>query len=344
MSEQIASRKKSSVASQKFKSKFKKRSPDQTFKIGDLVLLREGLTKTKPRETFIVDTLPSEEQDFILIRKLTQSLRPKLYKALPEELILSPTPKTDERSLPRRHAAIKADSKIKHCVSRIYPAKKSIFKHGWNETDQIMETDDLMIPFHQPDPEHSTSLPDPQSRSPGSRSDASNSSMQDLTWDDAPCQYDLSETFDSDVNTPDPSPFPTSTSFPRTDCAPVLPFIRTRLFGSSDQALSRTPAFRLHRSDQAFLTTPQPSSLLPLPMPPTKKSRIPTPRSPSRIALQDVADFSNVLHLPDPPRRSSRISRLPPQAELDARRSLRSRGTEEEKKKYHPYVLCMRQM
>ena len=92
LKEQSEHRKKSSEASYKHKEKFKQSSPNQTFKIGDLVMLRDFKTKNTPRSTYLVDSFsenPSE--DYILIRKLGRCLRPRLYKAKPEELIHMPT-------------------------------------------------------------------------------------------------------------------------------------------------------------------------------------------------------------------------------------------------------------
>ena len=84
-------RKASSKSSQKHKEKFKKRTAAQSFSVGDLVMLRDSHSKTSPRDTYIVDEIPTEEDEmFILIRKLKNQIRPRLYKALPEELIHCP--------------------------------------------------------------------------------------------------------------------------------------------------------------------------------------------------------------------------------------------------------------
>ena len=140
------------------------------------------------------------------------------------------------------------------------------------------------------------------------RSASLSSTSSDLSWDNSPCQYDLSQSPPANVTAPNISPIPASTPFPNTERTPILPFTRTRLFASSHNPLSRTPAFRRQRSDQAFLSTPEDNPLLPLAPPPPRKSRIPTPVSPSKIVLQDVNDFSIVLPQVDLPRRSSRIA------------------------------------
>ena len=82
-----------SETSRKHKAKFKRKSPHQEFNVGDLVMIRNQRSKNQARETFIVEILPSVDQKFILIRKLNNSLRPRLYKALPGELI----PATNQR-------------------------------------------------------------------------------------------------------------------------------------------------------------------------------------------------------------------------------------------------------
>ena len=56
--------------------------------IGDLVLLREGSNKNKPREPYIMEQLDGE---FLLIRKLNKTHRPRLYRTHPQELIKAPT-------------------------------------------------------------------------------------------------------------------------------------------------------------------------------------------------------------------------------------------------------------
>ena len=71
----------SSQANLKHNSKFKKKTPHQDFLVGDLVMLRNSLSKNKPRETFIIEQLPTDDLSYILIRKLRNSLRSRLYNA-----------------------------------------------------------------------------------------------------------------------------------------------------------------------------------------------------------------------------------------------------------------------
>ena len=143
ISKQTERRKKSSEASNKHKSKFKKKTEHQSFNLGDLVMLREGHNKAKPRDTFIVDSLPEDENGFILIRKLSQSLRPKLYKVLPQDLVHVPTDKRYATNMKRRKAAVLANEKIKSCLNITIPSKK--FKYRWNEEDQLEE--DYQLPL-----------------------------------------------------------------------------------------------------------------------------------------------------------------------------------------------------
>ena len=156
VSERATARDKSSKASQKHKAKSKKPTPDQTFHVGDLVLLREGSSKTKPRETYIIENLPQLPSKFILIRKLSQTLRPKLYKALPEELILMPVVKANDEIPRKRQAALDAKKKIKNCLNSITMPTRTKIKHGWIEEDQLYDEDlnplCVYARFDQPSP------------------------------------------------------------------------------------------------------------------------------------------------------------------------------------------------
>ena len=300
----------------KHKSKFKKTTPDQDFKVGDLVLLREGSTKIKPREMYIVSTLPTDQSPFILIRKLTDSIRPKLYKALPQELIHLPLAKPPAEQSPRRQAAKQAAERFKHCLKSISsPTKK------WTVEDQNFD-DDLFLqrfpcplnaPFESDSPDSSIegTINDPIPST--SDSCTSEDSSPELSWDDTPTQYTLSP----DVvhpGLPPPSPIPTSTPFPNHRLPePILPFTRSRINALSVPPLLRRPAFRLSRCDQAFLqnTPPQATPHEDPRRAPTKKTRIPIPTSPSAIDLHGVSDVSAVLPPPDALRRSSRPSNPP---------------------------------
>ena len=147
--QQVDARKSSSASSYKHKAKFKKPTPNQSFQIGDLVLLREGASKNKPRETFIIDTLPSETSKYFLIRKLSQTLRPKLYQVLPEEIIHAPSVNIPNQHPPRRQAAITATSRLKKCF-QVTSINKRKYKHGWTEEDQI-DTFELFTPIPSSD-------------------------------------------------------------------------------------------------------------------------------------------------------------------------------------------------
>ena len=160
-----------SAAALKHNSKFRKQTPLQNFSVGDLVMLRNLKTKNNPRETFIVEQLPSDDLPFILVRKLRNSLRSRLYKVLPDELLpiqdLSKgdatfgessdhksTVKTTQKLVtngqhssstprPTRKSAVQARKLIATCINAVY-SKKSLFKHGWIEKDQII--DDIIFP------------------------------------------------------------------------------------------------------------------------------------------------------------------------------------------------------
>ena len=199
ISDQSTSRKLSSKASLKHKAKFQKPSPSQLFKVGDLVMLRGGLSKNKPRETFIIDSMPSDNSKFILIRKLSQSLRPKLYKALPDELISLPLHGPQPTKPLRRKAAEKANTKIKSNLMYVSHARKK-FKHGWIEEDQPEDYDDIiLVPATQDsytdlqpsNPNYSPTNLNSRPRISSSSSRESSNSTEDLIWDYTPSQYTL---------------------------------------------------------------------------------------------------------------------------------------------------------
>ena len=88
-----ATRQSSSKSSLKYREKFHKRTPHQSFTKGDLVYLRGGLMKNNPRDMYIVEDLEKKDSlTFVLIRKLQLRLNTRLYRALPEELVLAPSP------------------------------------------------------------------------------------------------------------------------------------------------------------------------------------------------------------------------------------------------------------
>ena len=91
LSKLSANRHNSAMSSLKHEAKSKKATPQQQFSRGDLVMMRENKFKNSPRDTYIVKDLPSGLSDkYILIRKITKSLRPRLYQVLPDEIIHSP--------------------------------------------------------------------------------------------------------------------------------------------------------------------------------------------------------------------------------------------------------------
>ena len=318
---QTDARKSSSSSSYKNKAKFKKPTPSQSFQIGDLVLIREGASKNKPRETFIVDTLPSTTSKFILIRKLSQTLRPKLYQVLPEEIIHAPSVNMNPPDSSRRQAAITANSRLKNCFQVTSGIKKK-FKYGWTEDDQI-DMFELFTPLPSctsclPAPLNTTHEHDDQDPTTPNRSNSLSStdsctsaeSKRDLSWDDTPSQYTLSPDGSQRPFLPSDTHRFTSTPFPIVREEDIPAFTRSRLFASSDSTVARTPAFRYPQSDQAFISSPQ--HLLPATnTAPTRRSRIPTPCSPSRVKTTQVADVSQVLPQLNLPRQSSRSSQRP---------------------------------
>ena len=91
---QALNRKISSNRSQQSKSRIMKKTPRQDFQMGQLVFIRSTLNKNFPRDTFIVEDLIQEtDQVYYLIRKVQARLNQRLYKALPDELILAPSQK-----------------------------------------------------------------------------------------------------------------------------------------------------------------------------------------------------------------------------------------------------------
>ena len=91
---QALNRKISSNRSQQSKSRIMKKTPRQDFQMGQLVFIRSTLNKNCPRDTFIVEDLIQEtDRVYYLIRKVQARLNQRLYKALPDELILAPSQK-----------------------------------------------------------------------------------------------------------------------------------------------------------------------------------------------------------------------------------------------------------
>ena len=319
---QHENRTKSSKSSQKHKAKFKAHTPPQSFSVGDLVMLRDSLSKNSPREIFIVEEIPKPGEKFILIRKLKESIRPRLYKSLPDELIHSPsTPHSSscQVHLPhtKRKAAVEARQKIRSSLYSIRQNKVK-FKHGWVEADQhdLDYTPPYSLLTFEEDPVDTSCDPTSiSSRYTNSSIDSSDkeSSNDDLIWDDAPDQVSLQSSI---VITPTP----TATSTPPQQGLPATlppPFLRDRIPAFTRPPLTRQHAFRRPRSDQAFQQSPT-DNLLPTPNAPTKKSRIPKPTNPNQVVLNLVNDISDIPYdhlIPpnpmEPVRRSSRSLRRP---------------------------------
>ena len=311
-----------SKSSLKHKTKFRKQSPYQEFKIGDLVMIREQRTKNQPREIFIVKTLPTDDQKYILIRKLTNSLRPRLYKALAEELIHAseqlkknatdsiPNETLTTRPKFERKAAAIAKNNLKKMVHTVL-TKKTLFRHGWEQDDQDFSIDVApSIVFshniHQEEPtSDSTSPTITPTPSPKQSVDSSThitSEEEEMTWDTSPEQYCLTTKNSVDAWTPPPFvPQQISATIPQA-------FPRERLDAFSHQPLTRRNAFRRPPSALPF-HSPQPSSR------PVSSSRIPVPISPSQVDPTMVSDLSHVLPNlgmpPNAPRRSSCIRTQP---------------------------------
>ena len=317
---QLTNRQKSSQASFKHKGKSKKPTPEQTFKLGDLVLLRDHKSKNSPRSLYIVDSLPSEETDwYILIRKLGQSLRSRVYKAKPEELIHSPnTPLTPKRTLRRenqpREAAIKARVKMQSSISKVENHNLKS-KYGWKEEDQFDDLDFIRpIPDTNISPNSSyscnmtTPSPTRTSTPENTESIQSDDSYDDLFWDTSPAQYLLQS---RPQETPE-DPLMSLQLQPPEDNYPSTstPHTRSRTLAISAPTLRRTNAFRSPHPDHAFIRTPSPTQEEnPIVMAP-RKSRIPKPFSPSQVQMHAVNDLSHLPHVSNlntPLRRSSRI-------------------------------------
>ena len=287
----------SSKSSHKNKSKFKKASPEQEFTVGDLVMLRESRSKTNPRETFIVEQLPTENQPYVLIRKLRNSLRSRLYKALQDELIhVNPAQAKSHANRQRRKAAIEADKKINQAVSLIQTRKPN-FKHGWIESDQCF-VEDLEPPTYstyslaREDPDSDLDSTD-TSQSPSSETSSPAShllnlnppqdytSEDEMTWDSSPEQYNLTSTVSNQPDAWSSAPFVP----PHVTLPPAFP--RDRTYAFTQPPLTRRNAFRLPRLNHAFNSTPAntPRSL--------SKSRIPLPTSTRDVNLNQVSDVSH---------------------------------------------------
>lgn len=94
---QAGNRETSSQHQEKFLEKSRKKTPAQSFSIGQLVFIRSQLSKLKSRELFIVEERLERTPATYVIRKATGKLRRTTYEMLEEELIAAPGTITDYR-------------------------------------------------------------------------------------------------------------------------------------------------------------------------------------------------------------------------------------------------------
>ena len=303
--------KKSAKASKRHKEKFQEISPLQSFSVGDVVMIRNSKTKNKPRDSFIVESLQSENQPFIIIRKLGNSLRPRLYKMLPDELIIVAGPVHDDASnndpSRQRTPPVKQRPKVRKLKAFVKDKAANLFRHGWDESDQILDYA-YAFPLELTDPHsHEPSQEIALSTGPHSEvSSSDNSSEEDLMWDTTPHQYMLTrphepEAWSSTPFAPEPATIPP-------------PFPRERVTAFSQPPVTRSNAFRLPTHNQAFNVTRS-----------SRPSKLPVPVSPAAVETTQVNLLTHVLPVPQL-RRSNRLARPRLQAERED-----SEGEEEEK-------------
>ena len=256
--------------------------------------------------------MPTPEQPYIMIRKLNNSLRPRLYKMLSDELILLPNhiPRNQHsdqtapttRSKSKRNKIKLGETKPTPSFSVQIPKKKP-WKHGWLESEQHFE-ENFTLPFHSHD---SDVLPTQQETSEDHISSSTNSSEEELQWDMTPEQYELSET-----RTPDAW---TSTPFVSAPSKIPPAFPRSRVDAFNQPPLQRRCAFRLPTNDRAFIATP------------SKPSRLPIPKSPTGVDCNAVNELSHILPMGSETglRRSPRLTGKPPEPQRDDRRREKKR-------------------
>ena len=88
---QVENRGKQSEYQKTFQSKSKKTTPEQSFKIGQFVFIRNAENKTSPRELHVVSDLTEVRgMKFVVVRKAQHQFRVKTYLLRPEELIPAP--------------------------------------------------------------------------------------------------------------------------------------------------------------------------------------------------------------------------------------------------------------
>ena len=299
---QQTNRKSSSKSSRKTKSKTHSPTPNQTFKVGDLVFLRGGKTKNTPRELHIVE---SKDGDYYLIRKFQSRLRQRLYKALPDELIIAPsaisTPMAPQE-ISRREEAIKITPSLE--VSRLNSKAKPLIKFGWIEEDQNYDCEETLVftPIypHSPDlqsasnSEESINTSSETLASSDNTDVSSSSSDDDLIWDTSPEQYALSDLSDQ-VGYDDPSSFQQNAAIP--------PSTLSRRYATSEHSLVRSDAFKSPPDTSIPLPRRPDANSHDVPIP-IRSSRIPTPVSPSQVNLHEVNDLSALPSLTFVPSKS----------------------------------------
>ena len=302
---QLQQRLKSSESTKKNRSKTCKQSPPYTFNQGELVFLRNSKDKNHPRELYIVEDFQDE---YILVRKLNNKLRNRLYRARPQELIPAPTVEKpqceniiqyEEQDLPdtQKEATLttkagrplrKAARKAHGLLNITTPEKKKIHTHGWCEEDQNCE-DIFYVPIHDDEPNVTSDV----DSSTGDTSPAdtkfntlTTDSDEDMTWDSSPIQYQLTES--------------TVTYTPTTKASELPQRLNplSRRMATSEQELNRSDAFRYPQDPR--IPPPFPRNA-PSSKPVRRSSRIPKPSSPSSIDLSQVADFTGVLPVPSTP-------------------------------------------
>ena len=299
-------------------------------------MLRNSRSKNSPRQTCIVEKIPEAPEDkYILIRKLHDSLRPKLYQALADELLLAPQCTTtkhheDKPIRPQRKAAIQAKTKMSW-INKV-TIKKQPPLHGWNERDQCEEDTGFVPIFAYSTDTDSSFNSTNQSNGLSSyqdypTSDFPTSSEDELTWDSTPSQYELTRSTSPPDTTWTSTPF--TQNVPPTNMPP--PFPRDRAVAYSTPSLSRRNAFRRQNPNIAFSETPR-SDDNPLLLAP-KKSRIPLPLVPSQVVLTQVNDVTSALSAIQDPRysqlrRSTRHVKQPDRLGIDV--SSQNQATREE--------------
>ena len=144
------------------------------------------------------------EAEFFLLRKLNKRLCDRLYKALPEEMILAPafTPTEDEVTsadsqvaLPHQTSSLKGPIRDRKKPAQLHSIAEKIhdkntFKPGWLNEDQDYDEEYLTIYPNTIAPSHvptdSSNAPTSDSETPASETDS------ELSWDNSPEQILLS--------------------------------------------------------------------------------------------------------------------------------------------------------